>query len=401
MKLDDGFDDEYDDPLTYNSGRRGGMGTAAIVAVLFILLSIVVVVMVNDPSLKKNGGTGRSNKATPAAVSDWNPDKNATDVISGKKGTAADLDFWDAYPTKGDPTSAAAAASTAAADASESAAAVSEGPTPWGAKAAAETEPELSVSEDGLHTRIVYEDGTEEWAEINQYLSRNTYDASGFVYQKPFMNYYVNNTKRSFAGVDVSKEDGYVDFKLLKRSGVDFVMLRIGQRGYQTGELSMDETFIDNYNRAVEAELEIGAYFVTAAINTEEAKEEADFVVHILAENDMRLSYPVALSAMQLGSGKSRTDEIEKMPRTNNAITFMKTIENAGGFSLLYADKATLLKKYNLSSLVGYDIWYSGDEDVPDYPYQFVMWQYDKGAKVDGIAGGARLNLCFTDYSLR
>ena len=393
MKLNEDFDDEYDDPVSFNNGRKSTVGAAAIVALLFIMLAIAIVVIANQSDNIKKPGTSQSGaKGTPAAANDWNPDPDATKVISGRTGVASDLDFWDAYPTKGAPTLAPASDNQAAT------------PTPWGGSGTEEAEEEkekLSVSEDGLHTRVVLPDGTEEWAEINPYLTRNNYEASGFVYQKPFKNYYENNTKKSFVGVDISKEEGYVDYRQLKQQGVDYVMLRLGQRGYSTGELSVDETFVDNYNRAREAELDIGVYFVTAAISTEEAKEEADFCLQVLVDNEMALNYPLALSTMPLGSGKARTDELEKMARTNNAITFMKAVENAGLFSMLYGDKATLIKKYSLGSLIGYDIWYSGPEDIPDYPYQFAMWQYDKGASIEGIGSGAHLNMCFIDYAIR
>ena len=390
MKLNEDFDDEYDDPLSFNSGRKNTIGTAAVVAVLFILAAVVIVVLANRSQNDGSAARGGA-KGTPAAASDWNPDPDATSVISGRTGVASDLDFWDAYPTPGAPT-IAPSSNTAAT------------PTPWGNKEETDEEEEeekLSVSEDGLHTLVKNPDGTEEWVELNPYLSRNTYQASGFVYQKPFKYYYENNTKKSFVGVDVSKEEGYVDYNLLKQQGVNFVMLRLGQRGYSTGELSVDETFMDNYTRAREAGLDIGVYFVTAAINTEEAKEEADFCIQILAENEVYLNYPLALSTMQLGSGKARTDDLEKMTRTNNAITFMKAVENTGLFSMLYGDKATLLKKYSLGSMIGYDIWYAGTEDIPDYPYQYAMWQYDKGGELQGIGSGAHLNLCFIDYAIR
>ena len=391
MKLNDDFDEEYDDPLNYNSGRKSATGTAAVIAVLFILSAVAIVVLANN-SAKKNThtGSGSGTQTTPAAAAEWNPAPDATSVISGKTSTASDLDFWDAYPTKAAPTIAP----------SENAAAT---PTPWGGmqEETKEEDEKLSVSEDGLHTHVVYADGSDEWVDINPYLSKNSYDPSGFVYRRPFKHYYENNTEKGFVGVDISKEEGFVDVDRLKDAGVDFVMIRLGQRGYSTGELSVDECFVDNYRRAKEAELDVGVYFVTAAISTEEAKEEADFCLQVLAENEAVINYPLALSTMQLGSGKARTDELEKMPRTNNALTFMKAVENAGLFSLLYGDKATLIKKYSLGSMIGYDIWYSECSDIPDYPYQYVMWQYDKGAEVNGIAGGAHLNICFLDYTIR
>ncbi|MCR5250958.1 MAG: hypothetical protein K6E50_10170 [Lachnospiraceae bacterium] len=389
MRLDDDFDEEYDDPLTYRSGHRKSTRSAVIIAALFILMTVAIVILANGTSgKKKQTRSDGTVQGTPAAQADWAPKTDVDSVIRGG-GTAEDLDFWDAYPTEA-PAQVAMSANEAS----------SPTPTPWaGAENAAAGTP--SVSEDGAHTRIRYEDGTEEWVDINPYLALNRYDFTGLVYRKPFMQYYENNTKKSFVGVDISKEEDYVDFKLLKRAGVDYVMLRIGQRGYTTGELSVDESFADNYSRAREAGLDVGAYFVTAAISTEEAKEEADFCLQTLSENEAVLDYPLALSTKQLGSGKARTDEVEKMPRTNFALTFMKAVENAGLFSLLYGDKATLIKKYSLGSMIGYDIWYAEEGDLPDYPYQFVMWQYDLGAEVDGIAGGAHLNVCFMDYKVR
>ncbi|MBR5419531.1 MAG: hypothetical protein IK115_00130 [Lachnospiraceae bacterium] len=386
MRLEEDYD-EYDEEREELRGRSArSMKGAGMIIALFVLLTIGIVVIANQGS-GNTTGSGQPVEHSPAADSWNNPDhEEVTALVEGGRGTAEDLDFWYAYPTKTPEMLTVS---------------VNE-PTPTeSAEEATPEEDKPSVSEDGMHTLIRYDDGTQEWADINPYLSRNNYDFSGLVYKKPFMSYYENNSKRSFTGVDISKDEDFVDFKLLKRSGVDFVMLRLGQRGYSTGEISLDDNFVENYQRAAEAELDVGVYFVTAAITTEEAKEEADFCIRTLSENQVVLTYPLALSTKQLGSGKARTDDLEKMPRTNCALTFMRTVEQAGFFSLLYGDKATLIKKYSLGSMIAYDIWYSEQADIPDYPYQFVMWQYDLGGKVDGIAGGARLNLCFMDYKVR
>ncbi|MBP5609526.1 MAG: hypothetical protein J6X66_14825 [Lachnospiraceae bacterium] len=69
MKLNDDFDEEYDDPLNYNSGRKSATGTAAVIAVLFILSAVAIVVLANN-SAKKNThtGSGSGTKTTPAAA---------------------------------------------------------------------------------------------------------------------------------------------------------------------------------------------------------------------------------------------------------------------------------------------------------------------------------------------
>ncbi|MBR1472410.1 MAG: hypothetical protein IJ600_12300 [Lachnospiraceae bacterium] len=378
MRLNDDFDEEFEDYDSYARHREQGstFKMALVMVSFFVLLTLAIVLYVNQ------------GKADAAAAGSANPyrqqntgsaSSNLDGLISGETRTADDLDFWHAYDHNGEP--AATAAPTEAAT-----------PTPT-------EKPDPST--DGMHTLITYADGREEWAEINPYLARSRYDLSGLVYQKPFMQYYENNTKKSYVGVDISKDEDFVDFGQLKKAGVDFVMLRLGQRGYSTGELSLDENFLDNYARAREAELDIGVYFVTAAVTTEEAKEEADYCVQTISENEITLEYPLALSVMPLGEGRARTDALDKMPRTNVAMTFLKNVEDNGYFSLLYADKETLIKKYSLGSMIGYDVWYAGEGDLPDYPYQFVMWQYDLDGDVKGIAGGARLNVCFTDYKIR
>ncbi|MBO6207647.1 MAG: hypothetical protein J6O73_11975 [Lachnospiraceae bacterium] len=381
MRLDDHFDEEFEDFDSYASRReqKGTLKTALLLASLFVLLAVTLVLYVNLG--EKKTGRPQPGGSTPAAQAQNG--KAAADLegyISGETRTAEDLGFWHAYDAPAD--------STLPADEP------TEIPTP-------EPTEMPDPATDGLHTLITYADGTEEWAEINPYLARNRYDMTGFVYQKPFMQYYENNTKKSFVGVDISKDQEYVDFAALKKAGVDFVMLRMGQRGYSSGELSLDENFLDNYTRAREAELDIGAYFVTAAVTTEEAKEEVDYCLASISENEITLEYPLAVSVMPLGDGKARTDNLEKMPRTNVALTFLKNVEDAGYFSLLYGDKATLMKKYSLGSMIGYDVWYAGEGDLPDYPYLFTMWQYDLDGEVDGISGGARMNICFTDYKIR
>ena len=66
---------------------------------------------------------------------------------------------------------------------------------------------------------------------------------------------------------------------------------------------------------------------------------------------------------------------------------------------MIYGDKDWLIKQIDLSKLTGYDVWLSQLEDVPDYPYRFSMWQYDRQASIDGISGNASLNISFIDYS--
>ena len=57
--------------------------------------------------------------------------------------------------------------------------------------------------------------------------------------------YYTEEGFTSHVGVDVSKWNGDVDFEALKNQGVEFVIIRMGYRGYETGELVVMKSFMN------------------------------------------------------------------------------------------------------------------------------------------------------------
>ena len=86
---------------------------------------------------------------------------------------------------------------------------------------------------------------------------------------------YEDDTYTSELGIDVSSHQKDIDWDKVKEAGIEFVYIRCGYRGYQTGLLNTDEMFYDHYNGAKEAGLKVGVYFFSHAINIDEAIEEA------------------------------------------------------------------------------------------------------------------------------
>lgn len=383
MRLDDDFEDDYDYDDYYDHEMTRRNSAAAIrYAVIIGSVSVLGILLI---VLFLNGGNGRG---SGAQVSSQYPgmmsvaeqehyqssqlENSVEDLLSGSTLTADDLDIWEERPED----------TVSENEQEPSSASVKNDP-----------------ASDGLHTLIVHDNGVEEWVSINQYLARNDYDYSGLVYQRPLMKYYENHTKVSYVGADISKTQDYVDFLELKRAGIDFVMLRLGQRGYASGEITMDEYFMDNWKRATDAGLDVGVYFFSQAVTKEEAEEEAQFVIDTLSGN--KIPYPVVFAMDTIPNEVSRIDSLDKMERTNIALAFMDKVRENGYFPMVYGDKEWLIQKLSLGSMIGYDVWLSQEKDIPDYPYQFVMWQYTTHGSVAGIAGDANLNICFIDYSVK
>lgn len=312
---------------------------------------------------------------------------------------ASDLDFWDMYPeTPPDYMQGALQDETAQGGTEE--------PKDKYARYEEEAEKESRMEEektkqdpskDGKHTLVTLAGGEEEWVLINPYLEKNTYDFSNLTMRQKQLAYYADGKTYSYVGADLSKYNEEVDFKVLKESGVSFVMLRLGMRGYGSGELMTDEKFAEYMAKAMEAELNIGVYFYSQAITEEEAAEEANFVIQNL--ENYPITYPVAFDMEYVANDTARVESLTREEKTKMAKVFLDTVKEAGYKPMVYGTKEWLLKQVDLTKLTDYDIWLSQQEEVPDYPYQFQMWQYSKEGNLNGVNGNVNLNISFVDYS--
>lgn len=359
-------------PEDYNDHSNLTPAVVKSIAVVtaFVAVILVLVLLVND-SGRRDGSAGRNEETNvssePSSPVIVTPEPDASS--SGSKLRPEDLDFWDMYP-----------------------------------KATAEPEPTAEPDEDkedpstdGKHTLVKYADGREEWVLISPYLPKHEYDFTKLVCQSDLMKYYEDGKKTSYVGVDISKFQDYVDFVKLKKAGIEFVMIRVGARGYGTGQLILDEYFSDNIKRASDAGLEIGVYFTSQAITEDEAREEAKMVKDNLG--DYKLTYPVAFCMERVENDTARTETLTREQKTSIAKAFLEDIAAAGYKTMIYGDKEWLIKEIDMSKLTAYDVWLSQNEDIPDYPYKFAMWQYNFDGAVDGIAGYVNLNISFINYS--
>lgn len=357
MKLPEDFDE--------HSGMTPTVVMTIVAVTLFVAAILAVVLVLNRDR------DGRKSQADRQQGTSVFVDDTPEESLEEGRLRPGDLDIWDLYP-------------------------------PEETQAPVETEPpteavENDPSTDGRHTKLKNADGTEDWVLISPYLPKHEYDFTKLVCQSDRMKYFEDGKQTSFEGIDLSEVQDYVDFAAVKKSGIDFVMLRAGARGYSTGQLIQDEYFADNLKRATDAGLDIGVYFFSQAVTKQEAVEEADMVLESLGE--YRISYPVAYDMERVAYDGSRTDTLSKSERTEIALAFMKRIEDAGYKALLYGNKEWLIRQVELSKLTAYDVWLSQEEDIPDYPYAFTMWQYSRSGTVDGVSGYVDLNISFVDYS--
>lgn len=250
---------------------------------------------------------------------------------------------------------------------------------------------------------IASSSGSYHFFRINDKLQQNNFDLEKFTY--PTYNeekkewegtatYMVGEEKEARKGVDVSTFQGKIDWKKVKKSGMEFAIIRLGFRGYESGKIVLDSKYEDNMEGCMKAGLDTGVYFFTEALNEKEAIEEADFVIENLADYDINM--PVVIDVEEsANTEKTRTRDLTADQRTKNVIAFCEHIKDAGYDVMIYGNLKSFFVMMNFEELEKYDKWFAYYRYPFHFPYKIKMWQYTAYEKIDGIEGKADVNLMF------
>ena len=197
-------------------------------------------------------------------------------------------------------------------------------------------------------------------------------------------------------GIDVSKYQSGLDWNKIKKSGVSFVIIRIGYRGYgAAGNLVKDPMFEEHFTNARNAGLNVGAYFFTQAVNEAEAQEEADGCNWAL--NGRMLDYPIFYDteASTAPHGTGRADGLGVEDRTKCAIAFCERVKELGYKPGVYASTTWYRKRVDYNTLRSrYTIW-NAHYGVSSSPIGCDMWQGTRTAHINGYSGELDANISY------
>lgn len=191
-------------------------------------------------------------------------------------------------------------------------------------------------------------------------------------------------------GIDVSEYQGQIDWRKVKAAGIDFAFIRLGGRGYQSGEIYDDAYFSVNFLNAKRAGIKVGVYFFSMAINVKEAIDEAYYVRNKLRGRSLDL--PIAFDFEDV-KGPQRTQFLKKEERNAIANAFLSKIEDFGYQGILYANPNWLKNKYDCHYVLHNNLWLAHYAELPSLDYRFQFWQYTSKGRVPGIEGPVDLNL--------
>jgi LysM repeat protein len=171
-------------------------------------------------------------------------------------------------------------------------------------------------------------------------------------------------------GIDISHWQGDFNLKAAKAEGVEFVIIKGG--GGDAG-LYVDSRFSDNYKKAQDLGLPVGAYWFSKALTVKEAQAEADyFYTNVL--KGRRFELPIYIDVEHKDQLALRKDRLTAVVKA-----WCNRLQAKGFWVGIYASLWTFASHVNDSELQGYAHWvaqwdkkceYKGNEGV------LGMWQF-------------------------
>lgn len=194
-------------------------------------------------------------------------------------------------------------------------------------------------------------------------------------------------------GIDVSSYQGNIDWRLVKESGIDFAIIRLG---YGNNIESQDDTeFVNNVRGCISNNIPFGVYIYSYATNLVGNDSIESEVEHCKRQLDK-------ISAKPFGVYIDMEDEdlikLGKDALTEHVLDFDNKIVGLGYRAGVYANQNWFDNYLNLEEIKekNYSIWYAlysnNSDNIPDVCN---IWQYSNTGMVNGINGNVDLDYMY------
>ncbi|WP_426350512.1 GH25 family lysozyme [Alloiococcus sp. CFN-8] len=212
---------------------------------------------------------------------------------------------------------------------------------------------------------------------------------------------YIHNSRYNNSeilhGIDVSQHQSTINWDAVKNSGIDFVILRAGYRGYgSSGSYNADIRFKENIQAAKARGIDVGAYFFSQAISQEEAVAEAEYFLGLVKGYEFELPLVMDFEYASNSSGNTgRLYEANLSRDEATAVvdTFCDTIEANGYTAMIYANRYMLENKLQANELQEeYPIWLANYTTKTGYQGEYDYWQYAETGRIAGVKGNVDSN---------
>lgn len=185
-------------------------------------------------------------------------------------------------------------------------------------------------------------------------------------------NKAAKNSNKYILGLDVSKWNGTIDWKAVKKAGIQFVIIRAG---YGTGYV--DPYFKRNIEAAIENNLLIGVYWFSYSHTFQGAKLEAEKCIKTIKSYKKHITLPVFwdFEYDSVDYAKKNGHYIDKNLASGMADTFCTTINSKGFRAGIYTNIDYSNRYFSKDVLAKYHTWIAQWTSNCTYKEHYIMWQ--------------------------
>ena len=181
-------------------------------------------------------------------------------------------------------------------------------------------------------------------------------------------------------GLDVSQCQGTIDWKKIKASGVDFVIIRAGW-----GKNGRDSKFKENIESAISVGLNIGIYWFLYGKSEKDIIGNANSCISVIG------AYKDNINMKVWADWEYDSDNyckgLTKATRTQWVKAFCKQLKDKGFDVGIYANPDYINNKFN--DISDYPLWLAFYNANPNSAkkYNPLIWQYTSKGTINGIKG--------------
>lgn len=204
---------------------------------------------------------------------------------------------------------------------------------------------------------------------------------------------YINSAGKiiegaTMKGIDVSQWNGTIDWAKVKKTDVDYAIIRVG---YGSDFKSQDDKqFLNNVKGCIANKIPFGVYIYSYATNDSMAKSEAEHTLRLI--KGYTLNFPVYYDLEDNSQTKLGSKKLGSMAKT-----FCDTITKSGYQVGIYAN-LNWWNNYLTDPVFNTASWYkwvAQYNSVCNYTKKYTMWQCCSDGRVDGISGLTDLNFWY------
>ena len=223
-------------------------------------------------------------------------------------------------------------------------------------------------------------------------------------------------------GIDVSWWQGggkgsttsKINWKKMHAAGADFAFVRAASRDTADGSIYEDTTASAHINGAQANKMNVGLYIFSQAVNSNEAVEEADYVLNLIDQYDWDIDMPIIIDREAGRMTKRLTKaKLSKAKETAVVQAFADEITSAGYKAGVYASYSWYRDKMNADDLEDCAIWLARYNNMTTSnaksgtPYADVLcdyefWQYSsqKPSASTGYASNLDVDFWYKDTNV-